>query len=655
MDQDKHPEQTETQDQTQEPSEQSYRLQWRPQDADREYIKMATRKRIRETKVPENAIFKPAKPAPTIDDLGDKRVAIYARVSTKSTEQVSSIENQTKYYTNKVAKTPNWELCDIYKDEGISGTSTKKRKDFQRMIADAEKKKMDLILCASVSRFARDISDCIDNIRRLKTANPSHPVGVYFETENIYTLDPNADERLEMHAMFSGWESKNKSRRMILSYDQRICMGQYPVVDLLGYRHTENGDLIIQPEEAKTVRFIFIAYIAGYSFKSIAKILTEKKRPTLTGRTEWNASMVKAIMYNERRWGDLDARKTVCIDYKLRKIVKNNSLRDAAYIPNHHEGIVSPAIAKAAHLLAKSGKSVNSVPMTEIIPDGVLKGFISISPAWKGIDDASLQIVSRNVYSDEEYEEIESIARISSGEEHSKVLSLSLSGYEVPYGVFFMNQKTPSMTITNKSIRFNKAMLVKMENCKYIEILYHPILKMIAVKETTENNCYAISWTSKDGTLKASLNFSALSQSIYERTGWIKEYQFKFRGITRIRGNQKIVFFYLDEPLIIPDKKTKKRIEQSTDEASAQYIEYKENASEACSIPSKRVLISENWANQNRFGISLSQRQKRDWIVHSVSEEDINVKGICVDNPLIGALPSQTAISDELEKLISSM
>ena len=218
-----------------------------------------------------------------------------------------------------------------------------------------------------------------------------------------------------------------------------------------------------------------------------------------------------------------------------------------------------------------------------------------------------------------------------------------------------MNQKTPSMTITNKSIRFNKAMLVKMENCKYIEILYHPILKMIAVKETTENNCYAISWTSKDGTLKASLNFSALSKSIYERTGWIKEYQFKFRGITRIRGNQKIVFFYLDEPLIIPDKKTKKRIEQSTDEASAQYIEYKENASEACSIPSKRVLISENWANQNRFGISLSQRQKRDWIVHSVSEEDINVKGICVDNPLIGALPSQTAISDELEKLISSM
>ena len=111
--------------------------QWRPQDADREYIKMSTRKRVRNATVPANAIFKPAKPAPTINDTGKKRVAVYARVSTKSTEQVSSIENQTKYYTEKIEKTPNWEMQDIYKDEGISGTSTRRRKDFQRMMADA--------------------------------------------------------------------------------------------------------------------------------------------------------------------------------------------------------------------------------------------------------------------------------------------------------------------------------------------------------------------------------------------------------------------------------------------------------------------------------------------------------------------------------------
>lgn len=633
---------------------QTYRPQWRPQDADREYIKITTRKRIRETVAHPNAIFKPAKPAPNINDTGHKRVAVYARVSTKSTEQVSSIENQTKYYTEKIAKTPDWEMSGIYKDEGISGTSTKHRKDFKRMIADAQSKKMDLILCASVSRFARDISDCVDHIRLLKTANPSHPVGVYFETEDIYTLDPTSDERLEMHALFSGWESKNKSRRMILSYDQRICMGQYPVVDLLGYRHTENGELIIEPEEAKTVRFIFLAYIAGYSFKTIADILTEKKRPTLTGRTEWNASMVKAIMYNERRWGDLDARKTVCIDYKLRKVVKNDNIRDAAYIPDHHQGIVSRSIAKAAHLLASSGNSINEVPNTSIIASGSLKGFISISPAWKGIDDASLQLVSRNVYSDEEYEELETISKISSGEEKSKVLSFNFTGYEVPYGVYFMNQKTPSLTVTYKAIKFNKAMHERFGDCKYIELLYHPILKMVAVKETTEDNPYALRWKNDDGTMKQFLNSTAFSKSIYERIGWKKDYNFKFRGITRIRGNSKIMLFYLDEPQIIPIRKYAKG-EQSADNDSSQYIEHKEISTETTSTPKKKMIISESWADKDNFGISISLRKKRDWIVDSISEQDIQTMGTYVDNPLIGELPSKNEINEELESLMSAM
>ena len=633
---------------------QTYKPQWRPQDADREYIKITTRKRIRETVAHPNAIFKPAKPAPNINDTGHKRVAVYARVSTKSTEQVSSIENQTKYYTEKIAKTPDWEMSGIYKDEGISGTSTKRRKDFKRMIADAQNKKMDLILCASVSRFARDISDCVDHIRLLKTANPSHPVGVYFETEDIYTLDPTSDERLEMHALFSGWESKNKSRRMILSYDQRICMGQYPVVDLLGYRHTENGDLVIEPEEAKTVRFIFLSYLAGYSFKTIAEILTKKKRPTLTGRTEWNASMVKAIMYNERRWGDLDARKTVCIDYKLRKVVKNKDIRDAAYIPNHHEAIVSPSIAKAAHLLASSGSKVNSVPNTSIIADGSLKGFISISPAWKGIDDASLQFVSRGVYSDEEYEELEEIARIGSGEEHSKVLSFNFTGYEVPYGVYFMNQKTPSLTVTYKTIKFNKAMHDRLD-CKYIEILYHPILKMIAIKETTEDNPYALCWKNEDGSMKTSLNSKAFSKSIYDRIGWKEDYSFKFRGITRIRGNAKLMIFYLDEPQIIPSKKTIKEHQSADNVASAQYVEYKEPTENAEPQPPRKMLVSETWASQEMFGISLALRKKRDWIVNSISEQDILISGEYVDNPLIGALPSPIEIKNELDNLLSAM
>ena len=119
---------------------------WRPQDADREYIKAYTRNRVRNSHVSENAVFIPAKPKPTIQDEGHKRVAVYARVSTKSKEQVSSIENQTKYYTEKIQKTDNWDLQEIYSDEGKSGTSMRKRKQFQRMLEAAANKEMDLIL-----------------------------------------------------------------------------------------------------------------------------------------------------------------------------------------------------------------------------------------------------------------------------------------------------------------------------------------------------------------------------------------------------------------------------------------------------------------------------------------------------------------------------
>ena len=158
---------------------------WRPQDADREIFRYETKRRIQQYSVPPQTIFRPAKPTPTIRDEEHKRVAVYARVSTKSREQVSSIENQTKYYTDKIAKTPNWTLTEIYSDEGKSGTSKKWRKDFKRMLDDAAKKKMDLIVCASVSRFARNISDLIGEVRKLRTTNPSNPVGVYFETEDL--------------------------------------------------------------------------------------------------------------------------------------------------------------------------------------------------------------------------------------------------------------------------------------------------------------------------------------------------------------------------------------------------------------------------------------------------------------------------------------
>ena len=142
--------------------------------------------------------FRPAKPTPSIYDSDLKRVAVYARVSTSSEEQISSIENQTLYYTKKIAETENWNLQDIYSDEGKSGTSLRKRDAFKRMMQDAKDQKMDLIICASISRFARNFTDCMTQIAALKTMHPAHPIGVYFETENIYTLNPNSQYNLDM-------------------------------------------------------------------------------------------------------------------------------------------------------------------------------------------------------------------------------------------------------------------------------------------------------------------------------------------------------------------------------------------------------------------------------------------------------------------------
>ena len=158
---------------------------WRPQDADREYFRYETKKRIQHYSVPPQTIFRPAKPTPTIMDDSHKRVAVYARVSTKSKEQVSSIENQTKYYTEKIAKTPNWDLAAIYSDEGKSGTSKKWRPEFKRMLEDASKQKMDLIVCASVSRFARNISDLIEEVRKLRVTNPSNPVAPFLSVVRV--------------------------------------------------------------------------------------------------------------------------------------------------------------------------------------------------------------------------------------------------------------------------------------------------------------------------------------------------------------------------------------------------------------------------------------------------------------------------------------
>ena len=626
---------------------------WRPQDADREIIKANIRRRVWSSNASPKAQFIPAKPLPSVQDEGQKRVAVYARVSTKSTEQVSSIENQTRYYTEKIEKTPNWEMQEIYSDEGISGVSIRKRPAFLRMIDDATHKKMDLILCASVSRFARNMSECLDQLQLLKTKNPSHPVGVYFETENIYTLDPRSSDQLQIHAMLADWESANKSRRMILSYDQRISTGQYPVSDLLGYRHTEDGQLIIQEDEADTVRFIFLAYLVGYSLSEIADILTEKARPTLKGNTVWNAAMVKNIMQNERRWGHLEARKSIVIDHKTKKVTRNNNTRDSAYDPEHHEGIVTYEIAKAVHMVAASGRALKGgLHDLHVIEEGALKGFICVCPAWSGMDSQTLQDICTSVYSDAEFEVLQHEASILRGDSHSNVESLTFHGYEAPPGVYFMNNRTPSLTLSKKSIKLNRACKSRFKKYSHVEILYHPVLQVVALRGCSPDAPNAVPLETDKNNMPIATN--SFTEAIYEKMEWISRYRFRFRGISRERGNSQLMFFFLDDPQILLPKKDRDRIEAEEAELEqyARYIPYK--VQEEAMVTEENpfhVAYPEKWGG-HRIGISYGLREQRNKLFSSLTEQDLRIDGTAVQNPLIGMLPDRLEVEYEVEQLL---
>ena len=628
--------------------EETEETDWQRRHRLREEERESTRSRLRNTQG-SSEYFHKGRPIPTITDKENKLVAVYARVSTTSTDQTSSIENQQIYYTKKIGENENWEMQEIYSDEGKSGMEVKHRTEFQRMIADAGKGKMDMIICASVSRFARDISDCIKYITKLRTMNPLHPVGVYFETENLYTLDPNSEQVLHFHAMLAHWESANKSRRMILSYDQRICTGQYPVADLLGYRHTKEGKLIIHEEEAKTVRFVFLALIAGKSCDDIAEILTEKKRLTLKGNKDWNGGMVRGLLDNERRWGDLEARKTIVLDPREKIVVKNNGIRDWAYVPEHHDGIVTPEIAKAAQFMASSTGRLDGVPELRVIESGALKGFVSICPRWNGIDLKGLLSACNSVYTDDELEELKREVRIWTGEEHSNILSLEFTGYEIPPGIMYLTRSMPTMTITKKSVRFNKPCHDKFDGCEWVEMLYHPVMQTVVIRESSPENINSFRWVTDKGNLVASVETKAFSTAVYDSLHWIPDYQFRFRGITKVRGGAKIIIFSLDEPQILVGKGCHM---ETVGNRSAQYIEYTTGAK-----PEKSdegfIAYPQEW--KRRCGMNSLIRKRRNAAFSGITEGDILDPGIGAENPMIGSIPDRDKVLRELEELLLSM
>lgn len=237
-----------------------------------------------------------------------QRVAVYVRVSTDNLGQETSYELQKNYYEEFVLKHPNWSLVKIYADKGISGTSTKHRVALNQMLADSRAGKIDLIITKSVSRLARNTVDCITMVRNL--AELRNPVGVFFESECIFSLNEDTSMPLSFLASIAENESRIRSRSMEVSLAQRLNGGLPLTPKLLGYSHDTDGKLVINPDEAPTVKLIFYMYLSGYSSAYIAKTLEELGKTTFLGNTKWTSNTVIQILRNERHCGDVLTRKT---------------------------------------------------------------------------------------------------------------------------------------------------------------------------------------------------------------------------------------------------------------------------------------------------------------------------------------------------------
>ena len=272
--------------------------------------------------------------------VGKKRVAAYARVSTDSEEQQTSYTAQVEYYTNHIKSNDSWIFHKVYTDEGISATSTKNREGFNRMVKDALAGRIDLIITKSVSRFARNTVDSLVTVRKLKEKG----VEVYFEKENIYTLDSKGELFITIMSSLAQEESRSISENVTWGQRKRFADGKInlPYKHFLGYKKGDNGLPEIIESEAKTVRIIYKMFLEGKTPSYIASHLTEQKIPTPAKREVWQSSTVESILTNEKYKGDAVLQKTFTVDFLTKKKKVNEGEVQQYYIEESHSAIVPP-------------------------------------------------------------------------------------------------------------------------------------------------------------------------------------------------------------------------------------------------------------------------------------------------------------------------
>ena len=550
------------------------------------------------------------------------RVAAYCRVSTDDIDQAISITFQIREYKRKILANPNWKYVGTYVDDGFSGTNTEHRQGFQKLMKDAMDGKIDMIITKAVSRFARNLMDCIGWVEALQNHDP--PVRVFFEQENLDTMSQTSGIILFVLAMVAQEESHMKSEAILLSIEWRFSRGRFLTPRLFGFGKVEVPDgfggkkkiLAINESEARVVRWMYSTLLNGGTPEEIASVLTEMAIPTGGRRrdgtlnTHWTATSVIATMRNEKHCGDVLARKTYTPNYKDHKAKKNNGKKNKYFQPDHHEAIVSRAMWNAAQRILNSRRYRHEgtyLPM-RIITDGALTGYISMNRTWAGfdyedyyrasriamglldedlcrdlgseylpeagrrvgglVDDHGIAQIARDLTAAEQEikDELEGRA-----EEEAENRSKEEAGksFQVVSGDMFSRKADPVVRISKNGITFNHSCTTRLPGTEHVEVLFNPVERMLVVRPCEESHPNAIPWGWKY------LSAAPMVRAIYSCMGWEPDYSFRVpcQTVTRRCGNvtRSILVFDLDNFIGRTDEKKDEAIvpnRQPTEDAA---------------------------------------------------------------------------------------
>lgn len=456
-----------------------------------------------------------------------QRAAVYARVSTDDSSQTSSFELQRIYYKEFIQKHAEWELVKIYADEGISGTSLKHRDAFNEMMADAKAGKIDLIITKSVSRFARNAKDFLDAVRDLADHNP--PIGVFFESENIYSLRTDTSMPLTLYASMAEEESRAKSRSMETSLRMRLDHGLPLTPKLLGFEHDEDGKLIPNPETYRIPKLMFYMCLYGYSTQQIADTLTRLQKKTYLGNAKWTANGVIQTLRNERYCGDVFTRKTFTRDVLSHKSVKNRGERPRSRYLDEHEAIITRDDFIAVQMLLSNNKYRNKsfLPELEVISDGLLKGFVVINPRWGSFTTADYLKASAAAYGEDKTDETPAELTVEADEG-----DFDFSGYEIAQLDLAPNKGESICTIDQRAVLFNTECISRMPEVKNIELLVHPGKRELAVRPAAPDSRNAVQWIRNLSTpvKPRQISAAAFSTVVLSLFGWDPDNRYRLYG-----------------------------------------------------------------------------------------------------------------------------